>query len=161
MGWLSLIIDKDFIYFLNYVILPALLYVYVISYISTFIHELGHLIACLLLKLKVTEFQIGTTRPYIRFSLFNIKFSFNLLADGGFIKIPEGDYSKYIAILTLLAGPMANIFLIIFGEVFNYQILSLYNLLLLLCMLIGRGKEGDINRVFIILGIRKEESIKQ
>lgn len=85
-------------------------------------HELGHFLACRLLKVEVEEFGVGLPPRAMRlFRLGGTEFTLNWLPFGGFVR-PKGENDPHVAgglaaakpavrIGVALAGPLANLFL--------------------------------------------------
>ncbi len=100
--------------------------------ILVFIHELGHLIAAKLMKMKVEVFSIGFGKPILSWNWADVKWQVGWLPFGGYVKIagmefgkkekdqvqdpykvPEGFFSKspWQRIFVAIAGPLANLVL--------------------------------------------------
>jgi regulator of sigma E protease len=84
------------------------------------VHEIGHFLACLFLKIPVEEFGIGLPpRAITLFEVKGIKFSLNWLPFGGFVRakgeqdvdVPDGLMAApaWKRILVFLAGPTMNL----------------------------------------------------
>jgi regulator of sigma E protease len=84
------------------------------------IHEIGHFVACLILKIPVEEFGIGfPPRAITLFQVRGIKFSLNWLPFGGFVRakgetdpeVPDGLMASnpWKRIAVFLAGPAMNL----------------------------------------------------
>ena len=87
-----------------------MLEILLILIIMIILHESGHLIASLLLKVKVEAFSIGFGRPFFKKIFKGIEFRFAPILLGGYTKVKgEDDYSGN----GLLAQPYYKKFLII------------------------------------------------
>jgi regulator of sigma E protease len=83
------------------------------------IHELGHFIACLLLKIPVEEFGLGfPPRAVTLFQVRGIKFSLNWLPFGGFVR-PKGENDPSIPDGLAAANPWKRIVVLFAGPVMN------------------------------------------
>mgnify|MGYP001140589820 CR=1 FL=1 len=83
------------------------------------IHELGHFVACLILKIPVEEFGFGfPPRAITLFTIRGIKFSLNWLPFGGFVR-PKGETDPEIPDGLAAANPWKRIGVFIAGPAMN------------------------------------------
>lgn len=99
--------------------------IYAILMLFAFIHELGHLLAGILLGMKPEKIEIMP---------FGISISFNILVEDYNHKINKGNIFEIKKILVALAGPLTNIIIIILA--FNIELEIISNLIIIYCNLL-------------------------
>ncbi len=102
--------------------------------IAVMLHELGHLIASVLLGVKVKTYSIGFGKPYLHKKIFGIDFRITPWLLGGYVsregesnKSPNGFLAQryYKKVIILLAGVAVNALLAIIGYLVVYKSISL------------------------------------
>lgn len=81
------------------------------------IHEFGHFIMAKACKIEVEEFAIGFGLKILSFKFKKTVYSFRLIPFGGFCEFNEQsfkDSALWQKVLTILAGPVANLILAVF-----------------------------------------------
>lgn len=99
--------------------------VYSYLMIFAFIHEIGHLLAGVLLGMKPNKLEI---MPY------GISISFKILPKDYNYRIKKGNILEIKKILVALAGPITNLIIIIVASKINFGIFS--NLIIIYCNLL-------------------------
>ena len=90
----------------------------VILYISIAIHELGHLMALNIFKIKVKKYQVGIGASILNFYIKGIEFNLKLIPIGGMIIPDERDYEKMKLgnkLVVCLSGVIANLSISVLG----------------------------------------------
>ena len=75
------------------------------------IHELGHLLAALLLGIDVEIFSIGLGSPLLSWRWQKIQWQIGRFPFGGYVAIAKKRHSPLLRLAISLAGPLANILL--------------------------------------------------
>ena len=99
--------------------------IYAVLMIFAFIHELGHLIAGILLGMKPEKIEI---KP------FGISISFKILVEDYNRKFKSGNLFEIKKILVALAGPLTNLIIIILALKIDLEIVP--NLMIIYCNLL-------------------------
>lgn len=112
--------------------IPTILVFLVMLVILVFVHELGHFVVAMWMKIRVEEFGIGyPPRAMVLFERNGVKYTLNWLPLGGFVRFAGEDNAVYGAgslseakpwnkIPVMLAGPLMNLLLaiVIFAVLF-------------------------------------------
>ncbi len=98
-----------------------------VSFLTTLLHELGHLIAAMTAKIKIISFSLGSTKPLLRkmnsriyFKISGIRFFINPIAStAGIVRMKNININtpKYVA----AAGPFSNLFLFVISYIYLYN----------------------------------------
>lgn len=99
--------------------------IYAILMFFAFIHELGHLLAGILLGMRPEKIEIMP---------FGVSISFRILVEDYNHKIKRGNVFEIKKILVALAGPLTNLIIIILAFKINLEIKS--NLIIIYCNLL-------------------------
>ena len=94
------------------------------------IHELGHLIAGILLNLNPESFSFGFGPKILEYNYWNINWEIRVLPLGGFVSFPPemGKMISHDFLIALLAGPLTNfimgigLYYYLFKEILNKAI---------------------------------------
>ncbi len=76
------------------------------------LHELGHLLAALMLKVRVERFSIGFGKSVFSTKIGNLNISLGILPLGGYVRLDESSFVRQPIekkLLVIVAGPLANI----------------------------------------------------
>lgn len=125
-------IDLKIFLFILLFYLTKQIEVYTLTMLFAFIHELGHLLAGIILGMKPKKLEIV---PY------GVRISFELFPKDYNIKIQKGNLLEIKKIIVALAGPITNILILIIALYINTNIVSQFiivyiNILLIIFNLI-------------------------
>jgi regulator of sigma E protease len=111
------------------------------------IHEIGHFVACRLLKVEVEEFGLGLPpRAVTLFEAGGTKFTLNWLPLGGFVR-PKGENDPEVAGGLAASAPWVRIVVYAAGPLMN--VISAVLLFALVIALLGKPDPERINMVSI------------
>lgn len=92
----------------------------IILYMSIVMHELGHLLAFFIFKVKVRSYDIGVGKTILHFFIRGAEFNFKLIPVGGSVIPFEDEYEGlelYKKIIISLSGVLINLIISILGLV--------------------------------------------
>lgn len=105
----------------------AILKVFVVLYITIFIHELGHYLAYKKFGVNVEKFSVGTGPKLKRFRNNNTEFIFSLIPFVGAVQINEEDY-KDASLFQHLIVCFAGVFFNLLSALISMFILAQFNI---------------------------------
>lgn len=119
--------------------------------VLVFVHELGHLLAAILVKVKVNEFSIGFGKKFYSKKIKNITYNLRLLPLGGFVELNEEDFPK--------APVYKQCIVILSGVFFNIVFATILSILYYICFKHG-SFSTDLSNAFNSLGFIFTETVK-
>lgn len=110
-----------------FILILALVSIYMWSYFSILCHEMGHFMAAKMVGFKPFLVKVGTGKKILDLKILNSVIEFNTIPSGGitYISNLSLDKIKSKLIFMYLAGPMINCLLLgLIISIYNYRILN-------------------------------------